>query len=184
MSSRMRHYILTAAGDLFSRQGFNSTSVDNIAAQAQVAKVTLYKYFQSKELLIIEYLREQNAKLWQTLAESPQQDNARAELEAMALGLLAVIAEKEFKGFASLSAGVEFPQLDNPINQVSQDFSRQLREQMAALANKAGIKQAEALALQLALVIEGASMTVRNQQGSESLAHAQALVQTLIKSAT
>lgn len=183
MSSRMRDYILEAAGDLFSRQGFNSTSVDNIAAQAQVAKVTLYKYFKSKELLIIEYLREQNAKLWEKLAESPQQENARAELESMVLSLLEVIADKDFKGFASLNAGVEFPQLDNPVNQISQEFSRQLREQIAGLATRAGIKQAEALALQLALVIEGASITARNQQDSQSILHAQTLVKTLIKSA-
>ncbi|MCB5191087.1 TetR/AcrR family transcriptional regulator [Methylobacillus arboreus] len=184
MSSRMRDYILEAAGDLFSRQGFNSTSVDNIAAQAQVAKVTLYKYFKSKELLIIEYLREQNSKLWKKLAESPQQGNARDELESMVISLLEVIGDKDFKGFASINAGVEFPQADNPVNQISKEFSKQLREQMTELATRAGIKHAEALALQLALVIEGASIAERNQQGSQSILHAQALVKTLINSAT
>ena len=132
----------------------------------------------------MEYLREQNTRLWQTLAEAPQQENARAELESMALGLLAVIADQDFKGFAALSAAVEFPQLDNPINQISQDFSRQLREQLATLASKTGIQQAQALSLQLAMVIEGAAMTVRSQQDKESLQHAQSLVQTLIRAAT
>lgn len=183
MSSRMRDYILAAAGDLFARQGFNSTSVDNIAAQAQVAKVTLYKYFKSKELLIIEYLREQDSKLWEKLAASSQQENARAELESMVQQLLDVIADKDFKGFASLNAGVEFPQQDNPVNQTAKEFSRQLRQQMASLATGAGIKQAETLALQLALVIEGASITARQQQDSPSIQHAQSLAQTLIKSA-
>jgi len=183
MSSRMRNYILEAAGDLFSRQGFNSTSVDNIAAQAQVAKVTLYKYFKSKELLIIEYLREQDAKLWKKLAASSQQENALAELESLVQQLLDVIADQDFKGFASLNAEVEFPQHDNPVNQTAKEFSRQLREQIASLATRAGIKQAEVLALQLALVIEGASITGRQQQGNPSIQHAHSLVQTLIKSA-
>ncbi|MCB5186464.1 TetR/AcrR family transcriptional regulator [Methylobacillus caricis] len=180
----MRDYILQAAGDLFSRQGFNSTSVDNIAAQAQVAKVTLYKYFKSKELLIIEYLREQDSKLWKKLADAPQQENALAELEALVIALLDVIGDKDFKGFASINAGVEFPQSDNPVNQISKEFSRQLRDQLTELANKAKIKQADALALQLALVVEGASITERDQQGSESIGHAKSLVKTLINSAT
>lgn len=176
----MRNYILEAAGDLFSRQGFNSTSVDNIAAQAQVAKVTLYKYFKSKELLIIEYLREQDTKLWQKLAQSPQLGNAKAELEGLVFALLDVIADKDFKGFASINAGVEFPQSGNPVNQTSKEFSRQLREQLTELATKAGIKNSAALGLQLALVIEGASITERNHQTSESIAHAKTLVHTLI----
>lgn len=183
MSSRMRNYILEAAGDLFSRQGFNSTSVDNIAAQAQVAKVTLYKYFKSKELLIIEYLREQDSKLWQKLAQAPQKENARAELEGLVIALLDVIAEKDFKGFASINAGVEFPQADNLVNQTSKEFSKQLREHITALATKAGVKHATTLGLQLALVIEGASITERSAPNSESITHAKTLVHTLINTA-
>ncbi|MDR5170403.1 helix-turn-helix transcriptional regulator [Methylobacillus flagellatus] len=184
MARRMREYILEVAGDLFSRQGINSTSVDNIAAQAQVAKVTLYKYFKSKELLIIEHLRTQEEKLWQRLAEASRQESALAELEALVVGLLDIIGEKDFKGFASIKAGVEFPQPDHPVNQRSREFSRQLRSQFAELAEKAGIKQAEALALQLALVVEGAAITERSQQGSDFVGHAKSLVKTLINSAS
>lgn len=179
----MREYILQAAGDLFSKQGFNSTSVDHIAAQAQVAKVTLYKYYKSKELLIIEYLRNQDEKLWKKLADAPQQETALAELETLVDTLLDVISEKDFKGFASLNAGIEFPQSENPMNQISKEFSKQLRDQITELANKAGIKSANVLALQLALVVEGAAITQKNQFDNESVMHAKALVKTLINSA-
>lgn len=183
MAARMREYILEAAGDLFSRQGINATSVDNIAAQAQVAKVTLYKYFKSKELLIIEYLRAQDEKLWEKLADVSRQENALADLETWVSALLDIIGDKDFKGFASISAGVEFPQPDNPVNQVSCEFSKQLRSQIAELAVKAGIKQAETLAMQLALVVEGAAITERNQEGSESISHAKSLAKMLIQNA-
>ena len=81
MSARMRQYILDTASDLFSRQGINATSVDKIVAQAQIAKATLYKYFTSKELLIVEYLRDHDAKLWKRLGEGRNQDDAIAELQ-------------------------------------------------------------------------------------------------------
>ncbi|MPS49296.1 TetR/AcrR family transcriptional regulator [Methylobacillus sp.] len=180
MAGRMREYILEVAGDLFSRQGINATSIDSIAAQARVAKVTLYKYFKSKELLIIEYLRTQEDRLWQRLAAVPRQESARAELEALATGLLDIIGEKDFKGFASLKAGVEFPQSDHLVNQASREFSRQLRSQFVELARKADIKQAETLALQLALVVEGAAMMEKGPQGNASIRHAKSLVRTLI----
>lgn len=183
MAGRMREYILEVAGDLFSRQGINSTSVDNIAAQAQVAKVTLYKYFKSKELLIIEYLRSQEERLWKKLAEASRQENALAELESWVIALLDVIGDKGFKGFASINAGVEFPQSNNPVNQISCEFSRQLKSQIAALAAKAGIQQADALAAQLSLVVEGAAIRERNQQSGESVSYAKMLVKTLINSA-
>ncbi|MCB5183949.1 TetR family transcriptional regulator [Methylobacillus gramineus] len=134
--------------------------------------------------LIIEYLREQDSKLWQKLAQARQQENAKAELEGLVITLLDAIADKDFKGFASINAGVEFPQSDNPVNQTSKEFSRQLREQITELATKAGIQHAAALGLQLALVIEGASITQRNHQASESIAHAKTLVRTLINAVT
>jgi AcrR family transcriptional regulator len=77
MATPMRDYILSVASDLFSRQGINATSVDAIVAKADIAKVTLYKYFKSKEQLIIEYLREYDARLWARLTEiTAQQKDA------------------------------------------------------------------------------------------------------------
>lgn len=183
MSARMKQFILQAAGNLFARQGFNSTGVDHIASEAQVSKVTLYKYYKSKEVLIVEYLKAQDEKLWTKLAQLPQQATAKEELEALVTTLLAVISEKDFKGFASLHARMEFPESDNPVNQTAKEFSKQLRDQIAEIAIKAGIKSASSLAMQLALVVEGASISHRDESGDDSILHAKSLVKTLIKAA-
>lgn len=45
--------ILDAARTVFLRRGFGAAGVDEIAALAAISKVTLYKYFPSKELLFI-----------------------------------------------------------------------------------------------------------------------------------
>ena len=49
---RHRH-ILSAAGALFKRDGFADTSIEGIAAEAEVAAGTVYNYFQSKGDLLL-----------------------------------------------------------------------------------------------------------------------------------
>lgn len=49
-----RHtHILSAAGILFKRDGFAVTSIEGIAAEAEVAAGTVYNYFQSKGDLLL-----------------------------------------------------------------------------------------------------------------------------------
>ena len=51
--SRMRARILAAAETLFPEKGFLGTSMDEVAAAAQVSKQTVYSHFGSKEALFI-----------------------------------------------------------------------------------------------------------------------------------
>lgn len=48
-----RQEILTAAADLFKTKGYESTSVDDIALAADVAKGTFYYHFKAKEDLVL-----------------------------------------------------------------------------------------------------------------------------------
>lgn len=50
--------ILEAARKVFSKKGFDQTTVDDIAAAAHVAKGTIYLYFRSKRQIYFEALRE------------------------------------------------------------------------------------------------------------------------------
>lgn len=51
--SRKRRRILEAATDLFIRQGYRKTSMDEVAREAGVAKGTVYLYFKNKTDLLI-----------------------------------------------------------------------------------------------------------------------------------
>lgn len=52
-----RTRIVTVAMELFERQGFNSTTMEQIADVADVAKGTLYNYFPVKEAIISAFMR-------------------------------------------------------------------------------------------------------------------------------
>lgn len=53
----IRGRIIAVAGELFNRQGFENTTMDQIAAEAVVSRKTLYNYFPLKEAIADEYVR-------------------------------------------------------------------------------------------------------------------------------
>jgi TetR/AcrR family transcriptional regulator, mexJK operon transcriptional repressor len=57
-SSKRKHQaILTAAEQVFLRDGYVGANMDELAALSQVSKQTVYKHFGSKEALFIELVR-------------------------------------------------------------------------------------------------------------------------------
>ncbi|APR70170.1 TetR family transcriptional regulator [Acinetobacter haemolyticus] len=71
--------IITTALRLFNSHSYNSVGVDRIISESNVAKMTFYKYFPSKEKLIQECLIQRNqnlqASLNLTLAECDPTDH-------------------------------------------------------------------------------------------------------------
>lgn len=62
-----RDRIVSAGRELFTRQGFRKTSVDEIARQAQVAKGTIYTYFNSKTDLMMQAIVDEKMAFMQEL---------------------------------------------------------------------------------------------------------------------
>jgi len=57
-----RHAILEAAANCFLRDGFDGASMDAIAREAGVSKITLYSHFQDKEGLFREMVEDKCAE--------------------------------------------------------------------------------------------------------------------------
>lgn len=55
---KIKDSIKKSAQDLFRKYGYHKTSVNEIAKRAKIAKATIYKYFESKELLLQEILMD------------------------------------------------------------------------------------------------------------------------------
>jgi TetR/AcrR family transcriptional regulator of autoinduction and epiphytic fitness len=67
LTDRKRQAIVDAAIAEFRSSGFESTSMDKIAASAGVSKRTVYNHFPSKDELFAQILHE----LWASIAASP-----------------------------------------------------------------------------------------------------------------
>jgi AcrR family transcriptional regulator len=55
-TSDVRERIVSTASRLFYQQGYNATGINQVIAEADVAKASLYQHFPSKEDLLHEYL--------------------------------------------------------------------------------------------------------------------------------
>lgn len=78
-SARKRRGIMEAATELFLRNGYQGTSMDDIAAAAAVSKQTVYKNFADKERLFADIVRGAAARadeFVQSLAENAEPDAA------------------------------------------------------------------------------------------------------------
>lgn len=108
-----REAIVQAAIAEFLANGFEATSVDKVAARAQVSKRTLYNHFPSKEVLFAEILRV----LWNESAsrvDVPYQADAPLEAQLLKLVMqkLALLADESFLALArvAMSAVIHSPE--------------------------------------------------------------------------
>jgi len=67
-----RQKIIDVALALFSRQGFDNTTMEQIAAEADVARKTLYNHFPVKEAIAGEYVKQISKELAQETFSSLQ----------------------------------------------------------------------------------------------------------------
>jgi AcrR family transcriptional regulator len=62
-AARKRRRILRAAHELFLKQGYRKTSIDDIARKSEVAKGTVYLYFENKGQILIHAIGLEKASL-------------------------------------------------------------------------------------------------------------------------
>ena len=91
-----RAAILAAAKRLFPLSGFEGTSMDTIAAEAGVSKLTVYSHFTDKETLFVAAIRARcEDQMPDTLFEVDSTDPVRGQLEAIAHAFLRLITSPE-----------------------------------------------------------------------------------------
>lgn len=69
---RTERELRAAALQLFSERGFDHVTTDDIAAAAEVSKTTFYRYFESKEHVLLGNSAEWLTAIQRTLADQPR----------------------------------------------------------------------------------------------------------------
>lgn len=82
MRQTLRSHILNVASELFNDNGIQATGVDKIVAEANVAKMTLYKHFPSKDDLVIAYL-EKRSEEWRLSLEQTVNENGKTPIDKL-----------------------------------------------------------------------------------------------------
>ena len=91
-----RRAILDAAKNLFLRNGYDGSSMDAIAAEAGVSKLTVYSHFTDKETLFSAAIKAKcEEQLPELLFELPDDVPLESQLLGIARGFLALINSSE-----------------------------------------------------------------------------------------
>ena len=64
----VRAQILSTAIDLFTRRGMGNVTIEEIAAEADVGKGTVYNYFAAKEDIVVAFMADLEARMAPTVA--------------------------------------------------------------------------------------------------------------------
>jgi len=62
--------------ELFAGRGFDHVTIEDICADAEVSKTTFYRYFDSKEDVLLGSMHEKLAEMATALAERPESESA------------------------------------------------------------------------------------------------------------
>lgn len=154
----MRERILAAADDLFRRQGIRGVGVEAIAEAAGTNKMTLYRYFESKDELIAEWVRGIVAKKeteWDELSAAHRGD-PQGLLKAWSRRLASKLADMEGRGSTIHNAIAELPEQDHPARRVLQSYKQREHKRVRRLCEEAGFQNPEMAANLFYLMLEGA----------------------------
>jgi AcrR family transcriptional regulator len=153
-----RERILDAAYDLFSRAGVRAIGVDTITAEADVAKMTLYRNFASKNDLALAFLQLREER-W-TVGWVQDEVLRRAETPAGRLLTIFEIfsewfARDDFEGCAFVTSLLEFEDRADPVRQACVTHLATIRAFVCELATAAGVGDPERFAGQWHILMKG-----------------------------
>ncbi|HEY3638372.1 MAG TPA: TetR/AcrR family transcriptional regulator [Rhizomicrobium sp.] len=179
-----RERILAAACELFYARGIRAVSVDDIATAAQTNKMTFYRHFESKDLLVAEYLRSLAREadgLWDEL-ERAHPGDPMAQLRAWVGHIGTMISDCKNRGCALANAAVEIPEKDHPARAVIEAYKKHKHERIAALCRNAGFCEPERIADEIFLLFEGARVDQQSVGAGGAGMRVGELICTLLKS--
>lgn len=155
-----RARILAAARDLFHRHGLRGVGVDAIAEAAGTNKMTLYRHFESKDELIVAYLRgvaSEADDMWREI-ERKNPGDAPAQLRSW-LKLAEDCITVDGRGCDLANAAVELTEAGHPARRLIEEMKTEQRDRLAKLCRRVGIPKSKVLADTLTLLFEGARVS-------------------------
>ena len=163
-----RDKVLRVAADLFYRKGIRAVGVEEIVKQAGVAKISLYRNFESKDDLVVAYLEGRNRDFWRQWDEAfaRYEGDPQAQLEAIMTYLAKRTSQQGYRGCPFINYCAEFPDHTHPGHRVAEANKREWRRRFIEIAEALGASQPKQLADGLLLLVEGAYAISQTLGGS------------------
>jgi AcrR family transcriptional regulator len=145
----MNERILETADRLFYLRGIRAVGVDTIAAEIGISKRTLYNHFPSKDELIRAYLARRFTK--SPASDKPPVEQILGTFDRLERGF----AAKGFRGCPFVNAVAELGAEDQSVKKIAIAFKESRRLWFRDLLKQLDVADAEGLATQLTLLVDG-----------------------------
>jgi AcrR family transcriptional regulator len=160
-----RERILLTAHDLFYRDGIRSTGIDSVIEQAGVTKVTFYRHFRSKNVLIVAYLEYRHER-WMTWFNSALQRHG-GTLSALVPSMAEWFRAPGYRGCAFINGVSEIAPALAEVIEITRRHKTDMQRALAALLPPG--RRRESLARALALGVDGSIVQAQFRSDPEAV---------------
>ncbi|WP_326984423.1 TetR/AcrR family transcriptional regulator [Chryseobacterium sp. MYb264] len=182
----VKERIVETATRLFYHQGFNSTGINQIIAEAGIAIGSLYKHFQSKEDLLCYYLQQQETEFFSNLNEYLKNEkNASKKILKMIDYRIDLQQKADFSGCHFIKINAEIGRQNQRIadivsghKQRQYDYIKTILSETESPENKSSAKEISARTI--FLMIEGAVVSSSILGNTDDLKNVKKTVKELL----
>ena len=180
-----REELIQAALELFRKNGVHATGIDAIVEQSGVTKKTLYAHFRSKEELVLAVLRQYDGMARNEFMRRVENGGKTPKARLLAIFDFAErwFQQSNFYGCLFINTIGEYSDDDTPIRKICQDYKKLVKDYIFSLCEQTGSSNPQELAEELALLLEGATVTAQVSQNPRIANIAKRAAKVLIEKA-
>ena len=169
-----RQQIVDTAYALFSRSGYHATGTDRIIAEANVAKMTMYRNFPSKDALIVEVLKHRAARFDAQLDQLAQRVSTPQEKIATIFDWYERwFQSSDFYGCLFAHGLAEFGEPGHPVFDAVIEHKNSLKSRLSSILGAMMDRdQAASAADTVFMLLEGATLLAQMGQGQNAILNA------------
>lgn len=174
--------LLDTAAALFDAEGIRAVGIDRLLTRAGVAKASLYQHFDSKDALVLAYLRraDERDRAGYTKAVRGLADRPLERIHAVFALAETGARRRGFRGCLYINALTEFPEPNHPARRIVIEHRDWLAAQLVQALAQAGVPGPHELAARIQLLYDGALVGAKAARSVEPIRAAAALAAELI----
>lgn len=179
----VRERILATASRLFLLQGIRAVGVDDIIREAGVAKASFYKWYPSKDDVVVAFLKRRDAAWRDWLARTVSRLSPEPDGRPLAIfdALEERFTHQDFRGCSFLNCLFELPDRSHAGHITADEHKREVIAYVEEVLVLAGIQEPAALARDFMILIDGAIATAVREGGPNAAQAAKRMASVLLR---
>ncbi|MFD9791950.1 TetR/AcrR family transcriptional regulator [Streptomyces sp. NPDC059070] len=159
-----RERILDAAEELFQSEGILRVGVQAIAEKAETTKMAIYRHFETKDVLVAEWLRIVAADYQAAFdrVERDHPDRPREQILALARFIADGLPTLSHRGCPFINSLAELPDRAHPARQVIEQHKALQLHRLVGMCERAGLPDPAQTAAEITFALEGAQVSTQN----------------------